>query len=78
MVACDLLRPIGAAALSQWHLHPDTHGRLPQRDERRLPAEAVVINPPVALADSEKWRRIGEEISERLDFEPGRGRWSRE
>jgi hypothetical protein len=50
--------------LCQWHLHPDTHGRLPQRDERRLPAEAVVINPPVALADPEKWRRIGEEISE--------------
>ena len=36
----------------------------------KLPEEEVVIVPPEVMAEPEKWRRIGKEISERLDFEP--------
>jgi len=43
-----------------------------ERIPENLPAEEVVIDPPEVLANPEKWRRIGQEISERLDFEPGR------
>jgi transposase len=43
-----------------------------ERIPENLPVEKVVIDPPEVMADPEKWRRIGEETSERLDFEPGR------
>jgi transposase len=51
---------------------PKTKSPRRERIPENLPAEEVVIDPPEVLADPEKWRRIGEEISERLDFEPGR------
>ena len=43
-----------------------------ERIPENLPVEKVVIDPPEVMAEPEKWRRIGEETSERLDFEPGR------
>jgi transposase len=51
---------------------PKTKSPRRERIPENLPAEEVVIDPPEVLADPEKWRRIGEEISERLDFELGR------
>ena len=51
---------------------PKTKSRRRERIPENLPAEEVVIDPPEVIANPEKWRRIGEEISERLDFEPGR------
>jgi transposase len=51
---------------------PKTKSKRRERIPENLPAEKVVIDPPEVLANPEKWRRIGEEISERLDFEPGR------
>jgi transposase len=49
----------------------------PRRDRTpRVPAhlpvrEEVIVPPPVQAAP-EQWRRIGEEITERLDYEPAR------
>jgi transposase len=37
-----------------------------------LPVEETVIEPEPVKACPEAWRRIGEEISEELDYEPGR------
>jgi transposase len=42
--------------------------RLPEH----LPVIEEVIEPPVVQAAPEQWRRIGEEVSERLDYEPAR------
>ena len=42
-----------------------------ERIPENLPVEKVVIDPPEVMAEPEKWRRIGEETSERLNFEPG-------
>ena len=52
-------------------------GQSPPRERGpRLPEhlpviEEVIVPEPVRLAPLE-WRRIGEEVSERLDYEPGR------
>jgi len=37
-----------------------------------LPVEEEIIEPPEVQADPGAWRRIGEEVSEQLDFLPGR------
>jgi len=37
-----------------------------------LPVVEEVVDPEVVKAQPEHWRLIGEEVSERLDFEPGR------
>ncbi len=42
--------------------------RLPEH----LPVIEEVIEPAPVRAQPEAWRRIGEEVSERLDYEPGR------
>jgi transposase len=42
--------------------------RLPEH----LPVVEEVIEPAPVRAQPELWRRIGEEVSERLDYEPGR------
>jgi transposase len=47
---------------------PCRTGRLPEH----LPVIETVIIPPEVEAAPEQWRRIGEEISERLDYEPAR------
>ncbi len=45
--------------------------RKPRLPEHLPVIEEVIIPEPVKAAP-EQWRRIGEEISERLDYEPGR------
>lgn len=42
--------------------------RLPEN----LPVEEVILEPEPVKACPEAWRRIGEEVSEELDYEPGR------
>jgi transposase len=42
--------------------------RLPES----LPVEEIVLEPEPVKACPEAWRRIGEEVSEELDYEPGR------
>lgn len=46
----------------------DRRARLPEH----LPVIEEVIDPEPVRACPEAWRQIGEEISERLDYEPGR------
>jgi transposase len=46
--------------------------RTPPRLPEHLPVVEEVIEPPVVRAAPEQWRRIGEEVSERLDYEPAR------
>ena len=42
--------------------------RLPEN----LPVEEIILEPEPVKACPEAWRRIGEEVSEELDYEPGR------
>lgn len=42
--------------------------RLPEH----LPVEETVLIPPEVKENPDAWRRIGEEVSEQLDYEPGR------
>ena len=44
----------------------------PPRLPDHLPVEEEVLLPPAVRACPEGWRRIGEEVSEQLDYQPGR------
>lgn len=46
-------------------------GRIPRLPEH-LPVIEEVIDPEPVKASPQQWRRIGEEVSERLDYEPAR------
>ncbi len=52
--------------------------RKKKRSERKpripdkLPVEEEILLPPAVQACPEAWRRIGEEVSEQLDYQPGR------
>ena len=46
-------------------------GRTPRLPEH-LPVIEEVIDPELVKASPQQWRRIGEEVSERLDYEPAR------
>jgi hypothetical protein len=46
-------------------------GRTPRLPEH-LPVIEEVIDPEPVKASPQQWRRIGEEVSERLDYEPAR------
>lgn len=48
--------------------HKERTTRLPEN----LPVVEEVIEPEPVKAQPEQWRRIGQEISEQLDYEPGR------
>ena len=37
-----------------------------------LPVEETVVDPPEVSAAPDQWRRIGQEVSEQLDYEPAR------
>jgi transposase len=50
---------------------PPRERRQPRLPEHLEIVEEVIVPEPVKLAPQE-WRRIGEEVSERLDFEPAR------
>ncbi len=41
-------------------------------DDERLEQRESVIEPEEVLADREGWKRIGEEVTSQLDYEPGR------
>lgn len=43
-----------------------------QRLPENLPVEEEVLDPELVKAQPEQWRLIGQEISEQLDYEPGR------
>ncbi len=43
-----------------------------QRLPENLPVVEEVLEPEAVLAEPTEWRRIGEEVSEQLDYEPGR------
>jgi transposase len=43
-----------------------------ERIPENLPVEETVVDPKEVEADPEQWRLIGEEVSEQLDYEPGR------
>lgn len=43
-----------------------------QRLPENLPVVEEVIEPEAVQAEPTEWRRIGEEVSEQLDYEPGR------
>jgi transposase len=47
---------------------PENKPRLPEN----LPVVEEVIDPDVVKAQPEQWRCIGQEVSEQLDYEPGR------
>jgi len=43
-----------------------------ERIPEHLPVIEEVLEPEPVLADPSQWRRIGQEVSEQLDYEPGR------
>ena len=42
-----------------------------QRLPENLPVQEEVLEPEAVKAEPEQWRRIGEEVSEQLDYQPG-------
>jgi transposase len=46
----------------------EREARVPQN----LPAVVEIIDPEEVKAEPEKWRQIGQEVTEQLDYEPGR------
>ena len=64
--AAEALMP--AARNSRRKSGKERKPRLPEN----LPVEEVVLEPEPVKACPEAWRRIGEEVSEELDYEPGR------
>ena len=55
-----------ASLLAEAMIPAKSKTKSPRRERipENLPAEEVVIDPPEVMADPEKWRRIGEEISD--------------
>jgi transposase len=51
---------------------PGKTQRTPRRLPEHLPVIEEVIVPLAVQADPQAWRRMGEEVTERLDFEPAR------
>ena len=47
-------------------------GPRPPRIPEHLPVEEETLEPAFVLADPTAWRRIGEEVTERLDYRPGK------
>jgi transposase len=47
-------------------------GPRPPRIPEHLPVEEETLEPAFVQADPTAWRRIGEEVTERLDYRPGR------
>ena len=54
--------------------HPAPRSPQPRKPRlpEHLPVEEHLIEPDEVLADPAAWRRIGEEVSEQLDYRPGR------
>ena len=68
--------PSGKAEASSWTEEaPQPRRRPPQREPRwpeNLPVVEEVIDPPEVKEAPQQWRCIGQEVSERLDYEPAR------
>jgi transposase len=64
------------ASQIECHLAPSPAKPAPKRRAERWPLDLPVIEqvlvPEPVQAAPEQWRRIGEEVSEQLDYEPGR------
>lgn len=63
--AAPVEKPAGPAAVRP---QKERASRLPEH----LPVVEEVLDPEPVKAAPEQWRRIGEEVSEQLDYEPGR------
>jgi transposase len=61
--------PVGAEAPRRSKVPSPPRSRAPRVPEHLPVVEEILVPEPVKAAP-EQWRRIGEEISERLDFEP--------
>ncbi len=69
--------PSGKADASSWteEAAPQPRRRTPQRETRwpeNLPVVEEVIDPAEVKEAPEQWRCIGQEVSERLDYEPAK------
>ena len=70
--------PCRGPGADTWEAPPAQHPRPRPAQPRKprlpehLPVEEKVIEPDEVRADPAAWRRIGEEVSEQLDYEPGR------
>ena len=70
--------PCSGPAADTWEAPPEKDSRQrPARNRKpripeHLPVEEQTIVPEEVLREPEQWRRIGEEVSEQLDYEPGR------
>jgi transposase len=69
--------PSGKADASSWteEAAPQPRRRAPQRETRwpeNLPVVEEVIDPAEVKEAPEQWRCIGQEVSERLDYEPAK------
>jgi transposase len=69
--------PSGKAEASSWNEEaaPQPRRRAPLREQRwpeNLPVVEEVIDPAEVKEAPEQWRCIGQEVSERLDYEPAR------
>jgi transposase len=70
--------PCSGPGADTWEASPDAHRKprpAPERKPRlpeHLPVIEQVIEPEEVQAEPKAWRRIGEEVSEQLDYEPAR------
>lgn len=70
--------PCASAGADTWEAAPAGHRAARPAGERRprlpahLPVIETILEPDEIAADPPAWRRIGEEISEQLDYEPAR------
>ena len=63
--------PVAAEAARRSKVPSPPRSRTPRLPEHLPVVEEVIVPEPVKAAP-EQWRRIGEEVSERLDYEPAR------
>ena len=63
--------PVGAEAPRRSKVPSPPRSRTPRLPDHLPIVEEVIVPEPVKVAP-EQWRRIGEEVSERLDYEPAR------
>jgi transposase len=70
--------PCSGPGADTWEATPDPHRQPHPAAERRprlpehLPVVEQVIEPEEVRAEPQAWRRIGEEVTEQLDYEPAR------
>jgi transposase len=68
-------KPVASSTLEKADLQPQARATAKRGRDRwpeDLPVVEQVIDPQEVVAQPEQWRCIGEEVSEQLDYEPGR------